>query len=140
MKKNYSRAFHPHGHVAIAVATGNEATGTLSSPSTKSVKGPSTVDAVEVNRLQAWLPGMEPSILSNEQEKDNQEITWLLLIHHAANEIRSELSHPVDIGADGRVSVWRERILLQSLPLDPSFSDVRPPVQPDIEVQVVRKK
>lgn len=138
-EKNYSRAIHPEGHTAIAVATGNEATGVASeSPLTKSAKGPSTIGALEVNRLQAWLPGMEP-VLTTESEEENQPTTWLLLVHHASDEIRSELSLPVDVGLDGRISVWKERILLKAIPLDPEPVEITPPALPDIDVAVRRK-
>ena len=139
-EKNYSRAVHPDGHVAIAVATGNDATGLAAeSPCTKSAKGPSTVEALEVNRLQAWLPGMEPPEQNVEDENKQQATTWMLLVHHADDEIRAELSLPLDIGIDGRISVWRERILLRALPIDLEPIEVVPPSQPDIDVVVRRK-
>lgn len=138
-ERNYSRTIHPEGHIAIAVATGNEATGLATeSPATKSVKGPSTIDALEVNRHQDWLPGLEP-VATTSEEQENQPSTWLLLVHHAGNEVRSELSLPLDVGLDGRISVWRERILLRPIPLEPEVVDVTPPQQPDIEVVVRRK-
>ncbi len=139
-EKNYSRAVHPQGHIAIAVATGNEATGRAEeSPCTKSAKGPSTVDALEINRLQAWLPGMEPQRANVDDGEQQQPTTWLLLVHHADKEIRAELSLPLDIGLDGRISVWRERILLRALPIDAEPIAVVPPTQPDIDVVVRRK-
>ena len=139
-EKNYSRAVHPSGHIAIAVATGNEATGLADGdPCTKSAKGPSTVEALEVNRLQAWLPGMEPPEERSENGEQQQPTTWMLLIHHANSEIRAELSLPLDIGIDGRISVWRERVLLRALPIDPEPIEVVPPTQPDIDVVVRRK-
>lgn len=138
-ERNYSRTLHPEGHIAIAVATGNEATGVASeSPITKSVKGPSTIEAVEANRLQAWLPGMEPPSTSVDED-EAQPTTWLLLIHHAANEIRAELSQPFEIGTDGRINGWRERILLRSMPLDPEPLAITPPSLPDLEVEIRRK-
>jgi len=138
-EKNYSRTIHPNGHIAIAVATGNEATGVASdSPVTKSVKGPSTIEAVEANRLQAWLPGMEPPEASVDED-ERQPTTWLLLIHHAQNEIRSELSQPFEIGSDGRINGWRERILLRPMPLDPEALTITPPSQPDLDVEIRRK-
>jgi hypothetical protein len=138
-EKNYSRTLHPDGHIAIAVATGNEATGLASdSPCTTSVKGPSTIEAVEANCSQAWLPGMEPAeTLADEDE--SQVTTWLLLIHHAQNEIRSELSQPVAIGPDGRINGWRERILLKTMPLDPEPLAITPPPQPDLDIEIRRK-
>lgn len=137
-EKNYSRVVHPNGRVAIAVATGDEATGMATlSPCTKSAKGPSTVEALEVNRAQFFLPGME---LPEANEEEKQPVTtWMLLVHHADNEIRAELSLPYDIGIDGRISVWQERILLRGIPLDPEAVEIVPPTQPDIDVVVRRK-
>lgn len=138
-RKNYSRTLHPEGHLAIAVATGNEATGVSTQcPATKSAKGPNTIEAVETNRLQAWLPGLEP-VEQIDDDYVQPAATWLLLIHHAVNEIRSELSQPVEIGVDGRINGWRERIMLPSIPLDPELATVVPPSQPDVDVQVRRK-
>ncbi|AME28748.1 hypothetical protein [Burkholderia sp. PAMC 26561] len=136
--RNYSRSVRADRLIAIAVATGDEATGLASGfPCTKSAKGPSTTDALEINRRQLFLPGMEPSPPSEKQEQ--QMTTWLLLVHHARGEIRCELSLPLDIGDDGRISVWQERILLPSMPLDPELINIVPPTQPDIDVAVRRK-
>jgi hypothetical protein len=139
-EKNYSRTMHPDGRIAIAVATGDEATGVAGmTPSTKSAKGPSTLDALEVNRT-LWLPGMAPDSVAEETDGDRPPVaTWILLVHHAESEIRSELSLPYDIGTDGRITVWQERILLRVLPLDPEPMVVVPPTQPDIDVVVRRK-
>lgn len=135
-EKNWPRVIHPDGHIALTVATANEGTGRADqTPITTSSKGPSTIAALEVNR-QFWLPGLEPA----EAEEDDQEpTTWLLLIHHAREEIRCELSLPLDVDGEGRVSVWSERILLRSLPLDPEPIEITPPSLPDIDVSVRRK-
>lgn len=139
-EKNYSRAMDPEGRIAIAVATGDEATGIASlTPSTKSAKGPSTAEALEVNRAQAWLPGIEPPEAVEDDEGKAPVTTWVLLVHHADDEIRAELSLPYDTGADGRITVWQERILLRALPLEPEPVAVVPPTQPDIDVVVRRK-
>jgi hypothetical protein len=140
--KNWPRTIHPSGNIALTVATGNEATGRAGdSPSTKAAKGPSTVGALEVNRgLQFWLPGMEPPrALDANEEEDSKTITWLLLVHHADNEIRAELSLPLDVDRDGKVAVWRERIILRSIQLDGEPVEVQPPALPDIDVAVRRK-
>lgn len=61
------------------------------------------------------------------------------LVHHAKNELRAELSLPLAVGTDGRVSVWQERIILSAQPLDGEPVVITPPVQPDIDVAVRRK-
>lgn len=140
-ERNYSRTVHPEGRIAIAVATGDEATGIVGQmPCTKSAKGPSTLDALEVNRNQMWLPGLEPASFSEDQETaDEQVTTWILLVHHGKDEVRCELSLPVDIDRDGKVGVWRERIIFPAIPLDSTAVELTPPLQPDIDVDVKRK-
>jgi hypothetical protein len=135
---NWPRVIHPDGRIALTVATGNEATGRADdSPATRSSKGPSTVAALQVNRLQAWLPGMEPE--EPDADDEDKPTTWLLLVHYAKDEIRAELSLPLDVDGEGKVTVWQERILLRSIPLDPEEIEIVPPSQPDIDVSVRRK-
>jgi hypothetical protein len=73
------------------------------------------------------------------QDEDEKVTTWILLAHHAKNELRAELSLPLDVGSDGRVSVWQERIILRTQPLDGELVMITPPAQPDIDVAVRRK-
>lgn len=137
--QNSPKTVSPDGTVSIIVSTGNDATGSANfSPATTSSKGPNTADAIEVNRsLQLFLPGMEfPVELCDEDEKVS---TWILLVHHARDELRAELSLPMAVGIDGRVSVWQERIILNAQPLDGEPVVITPPVQPDIDVAVRRK-
>lgn len=137
-EKNWPRVIHPDGHVALTVATGNESTGRANeSPTTTSSKGPSTVAAMEVNRAQLSLPGMEPP--EPEEGEEQEATTWLLLVHHGKDEMRCELALPLDVDLEGRVSVWQERIILRATPLDPEAIDITPPTQPDIDVAVRRK-
>ena len=138
---HWPRTIHPDGDIAITVATGNEATGKADdSPITTSSKGPSTVEALEVNRLQLWLPGLEPFDFKADENDETKPTTWLLLVHYAKDEIRAELSLPLDLNREGRVSVWRERILLRPIPLDLVSEEVPPLILPDIDVSVRRKK
>ena len=137
--QNSPKTVSPDGTVSIIVSTGNDATGNdKASPATSSSKGPITADAIEVNRsLQLFLPGMELPV--ELLDDDEQVSTWILLVHHAKNELRAELSLPLDVGTDGRVSVWKERIILSAQPLDIETVVIMPPVQPDIDVAVRRK-
>lgn len=137
--QNSPKTVSPDGSISIIVATGNESTGLAHAvPATTSSKGPNTTGAIEINRtLQLYLPGLElPIPLQDENEKVT---TWILLAHHAKNELRAELSLPHDVGCDGRVSVWQERIILRAQPLDGEPVVITPPVQPDIDVAVRRK-
>lgn len=137
--QNSPKTVSPDGTISIIVSTGNEATGNPNAePSTTSSKGPNTADAIEVNRsMQLSLPGLEaPVPLHDEDEKVS---TWILLVHHAKHELRAELSLPLAVGTDGRVSVWQERIILRAQPLDGEPVVITPPIQPDIDIAVRRK-
>lgn len=143
-ENNYSLVVNVEGTVAIAVATGDDATGCMEgSPTTKSSKGPSTVEAVTSNQTQLELPLIFPPIglparPANPAEK---RMTWILLVHRAQGEVRCELSLPTSMGVDGRVDGWRERIILKSIQTDPEVFEVVPPtpVLPDINVDVKRR-
>lgn len=137
--QNSPKTLSPDGSISIIVATGNEATGNpIVEPATTSSKGPNTTGAIEVNRsIQPYLTGFDfPLSFKDEDEKIS---TWILLVHHAKKELRAELSLPLDVGTDGRVSVWKERIILRAQPLTGEYERITPPVQPDIDVTVRRK-
>lgn len=144
-ENNYSLVVNGVGTVAIAVATGDDGTGRADEhPTTKSSKGPSTLEAVTSNQLKLDL-GFEPAELpqpARPATKEQQRETWILLVHRAQGEVRCELSLPTSMGPDGRVDGWQERIILGAIPTDPDiFSVARPstPDQPDIEVAVKRR-
>jgi hypothetical protein len=134
---NYALVVDPEAAVAIAVATGNDGTGRADAiPSTNASKGPSTSDAVVANQLRFSFMEERPAQSSR---GGKSRATWILLIHRAATEVRCELSLPISIGEDGHIDLWRERILLGSIPLDGDFIDIVPPVQPDITIDVRRR-
>lgn len=141
-ENNYSLVINPVGTVAIAVATGDDATGCPDTiPTTKSSKGPSTVDAVTSNQMQLELPYVFPPLPAPARPAnlDERRMTWILLVHRAQDEVRCELSLPTSMGADGRVDGWRERIILGAIPTDPEILKITPPPQPDISVDVKRR-
>jgi hypothetical protein len=140
-ENNYAVVIDPPGEMAIAVATGDAATGIKDLvPTTKANKGPSTADAVQANHLQLLLFGDLPiPSAANDDGAEKDRLTWLLLVHRAASEVRCELSLPVTMGADGKVSAWKERILLPAIPLDGDRVEIAPPDQPDINIDVKRR-
>ena len=134
---NFSLTVSPDGQMAIAVATGDIATGVTDLvPTTQSSKGPCTVEAVAANNRQlgfeftypdGWTPP-SPSPL-----ECGDRATWLLLIHRGDTILRAELSHPLAFDDNTRVCGWRERILLRPIetgPLDQlELADPVPPVE-----------
>lgn len=145
-ENNYSLVVNPTGTMAIAVATGDDATGRPdTAPTTKSSKGPSTIEAVTSNQMQLELPYVfdsAPDLASTRPEDtDEQRMTWIFLVHRARGEVRCELSLPTSMGSDGRVDGWRERIILKAIPTDPEIVEITPPQPslPDISVDVKRR-
>ncbi len=122
------------GLVAIAVATGDEATGDAAfPPSTKYTKGPSTQLMIEGNQ------GVLEFMRVERTDDAPRRVTWLLLFRRSENEIRAELSLPVAIGVDGRVDAWQERIILPPIRLDGvNLPGVDPEQSPEIIVEVNR--
>jgi hypothetical protein len=132
--------------IRIAVATGDDATGRKDqTPCTNSKKGPRTVTAVANNKQQYELwPGIEitPETLKNVTGSMGCT-TWLLLIHRdiQAEEIYCELSRPVEMNEEGKVSEWAERIILASTPFTGPKSGVVPdvPKSPEIDMRIKRR-
>jgi len=143
-ESNYSLVINPTGALAIAVATGDDATGCAdSTPTTKSTRGTCTIEAVSVNQSQLDLPFDWPALPARMRPGDpnDKRITWILLVHRALTEIRCELSLPLSMGDDSRVDSWRERIILSSIPIDLDLVEITPPMPdlPDVTVDVKRR-
>ncbi|MDR7380410.1 hypothetical protein J2X19_005117 [Rhodoferax ferrireducens] len=143
-ENNYSLVINPAGTVAIAVATGDDGTGRRdATPTTKSSKGPSTVEAVTTNQLQLDLPFVFPPVEAQARPAsgEKQRMTWILLVHRARGEVRCELSLPSSMGIDGRVDRWQERIILKAIPTDSEVMEITPPqpTLPDITIDVKRR-
>jgi hypothetical protein len=70
-------------------------------------------------------------------------MTFLLLMHRdaQAQEVRCELSRPIHMDEDSRVSGWIERIIVKPLPFLGSTADVVPavPQTPEIDVKVKKR-
>jgi AcrR family transcriptional regulator len=138
---NYATCLARGGERAIAVATGDGATGRADdTPSTNARKGPRTLDAVELNQMRfAFMD--EPGPRRPASAPAGGRETWILLIHRTPTEVRCELSLPIAMDESGHVNAWRERILLGSISLDgdPAEAVPTPPQLPDIDVAVRRR-
>lgn len=142
-ENNYSIVISPSDELVIAVATGDENTGRYGeSPTTKSTKGPSTIEAVATNQQQlslAFIPAIPAPARPIEAGKER--MTWILLVHRGLGEVRCELSLPMSMGADGRIDAWRERILIGAIPTDPDAVNITPQPSdlPDISIDIKRR-
>lgn len=123
---------------AIAVASGDEATGNPHAhPSNRSKKGRNTVEAIEANRQMVLFDEFLQEI---KDDVDGNQ-TWILM-HYTdtvKGEIRFELSLPADIGNDGKITSWSERILLGSISFDDELVEILQPGGPDIDIEIRRK-
>lgn len=127
--------------MAIVVMTGNSETGKeFGNPTNQADKGAVLDEAVQKN-IQYQL--FENSALNKMQKGDGGTQLWVLLYHvdagvKDAREIRSELSLPSSFHKK-KIIGWAERIILRSIPTDPS-TRIAPslPIEP-IEVVVERK-
>ncbi len=127
-------------NLAIAVASGDEATGIpYAHPSNRSKKGRNTVDAIEANRQMGLFENIVEFLQQAKNDVDGKQ-TWILM-HYSdpRGEIRFELSLPADIGDDGKITSWSERILLGSISFDDNLVDILQPVGPEIDIEIRRK-
>jgi hypothetical protein len=93
---------------------------TGSNPSNRAVKGTNTEQAVWANQKQFSLfePFDEKHITSN-----NQKIMWVLLYHVFQNEVRYELSLPLNI-VGGKIRSWQERLVFPAITLEQNYNDI----------------
>ncbi|MDE2792104.1 MAG: hypothetical protein OXI81_17005 [Paracoccaceae bacterium] len=137
-EKNYALVMHPDRSMAIYVVTGDAGTGRPSANvSNKVPKGNSTAYAISVNQAQLELELPVPDM--PHLRGDDGPLTWFLLLHRTAKEVRCELSLPSQISPDGRITNWQERIMLPPIPLDVAEIKIVAPVGPDFEIDVKRK-
>lgn len=137
-EKNYSLAVHPDGGMAINVATGDAGTGDPTADvSNRARKGSSTADAISVNQVQLEMDLPVPDMAH--LRSDDGPLTWFLLLYRAENEVRAELSLPLDLSPDGRITRWQERIMLPSLPLDDPGATPEMSAGPDFDIPIKRR-
>jgi hypothetical protein len=144
---NLETVVSPERGMAIAVATGDGATGDPArTPKTKHQRGAATADAVDRNNDQRsifeLIPGYAPEALAAEIERSRaNRVTYVLLISAHVDEVRCELSSPDGIGEDARVESWSERIILPAFRFEPGArADADEDDTPEIDVVVTRKR
>lgn len=112
---NYETVYSRETGIGIVVAGGDAFTGVdgFQSPSFNRRKGPLTQLRLQRNqalRLQPSFEGME-----EDEAVENAVQTWFLLCNARERKLFVELSLPTIASADGKPSVWPERILLEPL-------------------------
>lgn len=134
----FSTIVRPDGLIAIAVATGSDRTGKpgLPAPVTKYPRGAMTHAAVRINQQTAL--DLETGAVVLPASETASRITWWLLVCARHDEVRMELSCPRNIGEDGRIDAWSERILLSPLAVEitdgpPGDDDDMQPIDVPVE-------
>ena len=104
------RVVHPTSGVAIALVNGDDATGVYGrDPKSKTRRGPQSILLVHSNERQLQL--FELSRFHQTPAAEEQ-VTWWLLMYFGADRLRAELSLPIGIGEDSKLSLWKTRIIL----------------------------
>ena len=124
----------------VGFARGDDGTGnSRTEVSTKYPKGPGTREVIRQNRLNLNLPLDESYIAENERQSTagKSTATYLLLYARSGGEWRFELSLPKSINRKtGFVEEWQVRIILRSIPDDPTATvSSTKPVLPNVLVK-----
>jgi len=118
-QRNCPFAIAPDRSISIVVMTGNSDTGKqgLEDPSTAADKGAVAEDYVTANRQHA---------LFNQAQDEQGTQVWALLYHYdkTLKEVRYELSLPTDFSKK-KITRWGERLILGSIPNNPTGFTVR---------------
>ena len=114
---NLNRTISPQNDFAIVVSSGNSFVGKNNNPSTLNKKGQLSAAVVEVNNILQLT--LFPIYNEPRAKKYNIERIphWFLLYYNDGKNIWMELSRPREIGSDGRISSWYERIILEPVEL-----------------------
>jgi hypothetical protein len=130
--------------MCIAIASGDHDTGLVhGNPKNRVPKGPRTAEVVEQNSTQMRLfdddiPAIPLALVPDEKP---QRLTYILLVYidWDTRVIRSELSVPMDMNAEGLITAWRKRILLPDVPFDNDPMQAGEPKTPELDIDVKRK-
>ena len=128
--------------LAIIVATGDEGTGREDmEPCTNSKKGPNTKSAVQSNLYQ-WRLFPDDVRLEDLIKAATGRTTWLFLVHYDEinDELRCELSQPVEMTDNDHVSGWSVRIILNAVSPAGPTSKLSPNLEPSPAIDVKVKK
>jgi hypothetical protein len=126
---------HPSNTIAIVVQTGDRETGTSGIPSNRAPKGANTIDAVAINQRQLSFFDSIPDF--NQGQEQDDQIMWVLLYHVAPNEIRFELSLPMQM-IGGKIRSWQDRIIFPAIQIGHTDIDIGDDDGTEFDVPVER--
>lgn len=123
---NQPLTINEDGTIAITALSGDARTGTSDTPSTRSPKGRMTAEAIQSNNEQIEFEFMVEQRAMAEAAKVPGRSLWIFLTYRdfEKGELRSELSLPKDMGEDGYIDDWHDRIILLPVPFDRGNLDI----------------
>jgi hypothetical protein len=127
-ENNQPLAINEDGSIAITALSGDQRTGTDEIPSTRSPKGKKTAEAVEANSSQAefeFVAEQRAAAVAQAVKVPGRQL-WIFLTFRdfEKGELRSELSCPKEIGDDGYIESWWERIIFPPISFDRGSVDI----------------
>ncbi|WP_149038085.1 hypothetical protein [Kitasatospora sp. MBT63] len=117
---NYETAYSSERQLAFAVVSGDSYTGIdgARDPKLTRRRGPKTKERVRRNAVFGQLAlDLELPRALDGLPADEACSTWFLVLHPEDDMVRVELSLPVQVGDDGLVGDWIERILIPPVPV-----------------------
>jgi hypothetical protein len=134
--RNLPRLVNDDLHIALAVISGNEATGLKHrTPKSKTPRGEQSLSFVRFNQVQGIL---FPD-LALPETADEYLTYWLLIFSDGKGTRRAELSLPMDIDAEYRLCAWRERVLITLPEPEPTRGKLPEDEEPPLDIEVVVK-
>jgi hypothetical protein len=133
-KKGLSITSSKLANLTLVVTSGDKATGVVEKTAkTKNAKGPSTIEFV--GRNGDLFEGFDNNV---ENIKADPNETWVLLyfVDNAKNEVRYELSLPINLHSiDGKLKIdeWEKRVIFNPVPFSVAFDNV---VAPDYSDEI----
>lgn len=116
---NQPRVVSPDGKHAIAVISGDSDTGNPSrEPQTRNKRGSQTLRSVAFNSRQGDLfPVLSAVGAGFDPDRARGQSLWILLFYVdvSAQEVRYELSRPVNFGENEKVDGWEPRFIMPAL-------------------------
>lgn len=116
---NQPRVVSPDGKHAIAVISGDSDTGNPNGePQTRNKRGSQTLRSVAYNSRQGQLfPASSAVGAGFDPDRAEGQSLWILLFYVdvPAQEVRYELSRPVNFGENEKVDGWEPRFIMPAL-------------------------
>ncbi|WP_079437124.1 hypothetical protein [Zoogloea sp. LCSB751] len=137
---NQPRVVSPDGKHAITVISGDSDTGNpYREPQTRNKRGSQTLRSVSYNSIQGQLFPVSSAVRRDfDLDSAEGQSLWILLFHvdTGAQEVRYELSRPVNFGDNDKVDGWEPRFIMPALSFQARGSRGTPDDGVDFDIPV----